>query len=131
MGIKSPMGNKIVHQMSVNYGLRMGSTTLTCLTNPYNVVAIPNEANFSKFRCCEYLPVGLTEIKDGRIVEFEPGTYDIPYNGIDGLSKLLEIKSVAELQNEGLLSDEISKDDMTQVMTMAREVIGKRVVKSN
>lgn len=118
-----------LHQMSVNYGLRLGTTTLTCLTNPYNVVAIPNESNFSKFRCCAYLPIGLTEYEKNNIVEFEPGTYDIPYNGIENLVNLLQTKSLQELQESGEISSEISDNDMDIVMTTAREVIKNRMVK--
>lgn len=117
-----------LHQKSISYGMGFGNESLVCLTNPYNVVAIPN-GEFNKFRCCEYLPVAKAEIKDGQIVEFEPGTYDLPYNGIENLSKLLGTKSLAELKATGEISDEISDDDMSAVMTIATEVIGKRVVK--
>lgn len=117
-----------LHAKSVNYGLSLGSEVLVTLVNPYNVVAIPTH-DVTKFRCCEYLPVARAEHENGRLVEFEPGTYDLPYNGIENLSKLLGTKSLAELKATGEISDEISDDDMSAVMTIATEVIGKRVVK--
>lgn len=119
-----------LHQMSVGYSLRLGNTTITSLINPYNVVAIPEEGNFSKFRCCEYYPIGLTEIKDGKIVEFEPGTYDIPYNGIESLEKMLETFSVVELQEKGLLSTELEENTFKAVFKKAKEVINNRVIKN-
>lgn len=123
------MCSRGLHQKNPSYSLQLGNVILTCLTNPYNVVAIPEEGNFSKFRTCEYLPVSKTEIKDGSIVEFKPGTYDIPYNGIASLKTLLDTTSLSDLKSQGIVSDEISDDDMNSVMSAATEIIHNRVVK--
>lgn len=118
-----------LHCKSVNYGLNMGSEILVTLVNPYNIVAIPTH-DVTKFRTCEYLPVAKAELNEYKdLVEFNNGTYDIPYNGLESLSKLLKSKSVAELQESGELSNEISITDMDIIMAEAREVISKRMIK--
>lgn len=116
-----------LHQKTSKHGWNFGSNALVCLTNPYNVVAIP-DYDYSKFRCCEYLPVAKAEVKDYNIIEFEPGTYDIPYNGLENLAKLLETKSLEELQESGEISSELASDDFDFVMAKAKEIINKRVV---
>jgi len=117
-----------LHCKSMNYGLSLGSVTLTTLVNPYNVVAIPTH-DTTKFRSCEYLPVGKTETSAKGLVEFEPGTYDLAYNGIDTLIDLLKVESLEELKEKGEISDEISKEDFNFVMKKAKETISKRVTK--
>jgi len=118
-----------LHCKSASYGLSLGSEVLVTLVNPYNVVAIPNNDR-SKFRACEYYPVSKTELNNGRLVEFEAGTYDIEYNGLESLAKLLETKSIFHLQKSGEISDEISYSDMTAALAIAKEVISKRVIKT-
>ena len=59
----------------------------------------------------------------------KPGTYNIPYNGIENLVELLKTKSLQELKDSGEISSEISDNDIDIVMTTAREVIKNRVVK--
>lgn len=102
-----------LHQMSKGYRLKLGDALLTCLVNPYNVVAIPSYDN-TKFRCCEYLPVGLTEVVDGEIAEFVEGTYDIPYT-----MSTLKIEDFDKLLEEGELSEEISKADFNAIIDMS------------
>ncbi len=116
-----------LHQKTASHGWNFGSNALVCLTNPYHVVAIP-EYDHSKFRCCQYFPVSKAEVENYSIVEFDPGTYDIPYNGLETLSKLLETKSLSELQESGEISSELEAEDFDFVMTKAREVISKRVI---
>lgn len=66
-----------------------GDTTMVCLCNPTNVVAVPREDDYGKIRCCEYFPVELTQ-KDpvtGAIVETIQDGDELPYFNIsyDGL----------------------------------------------
>ena len=99
--------------MSKGYRLKLGDALLTCLVNPYNVVAIPSYDN-TKFRCCEYLPVGLTEVVGWEIAEFVEGTYDIPYT-----MSTLKIEDFDKLLEEGEISDEISKADFNAIIDMS------------
>ena len=116
-----------LHQKNAAHFGTFGDNTLVCLTNPYNVVAIP-DYDHTKFRACEYLPVAHAELEYGEIVEFNPGTYDIPYNGIESLNNLLQTESLEDLQKQGLVSKEIEAEDFKFVMDKAREVISKRTV---
>ena len=118
-----------LHCKSAEYDLHLGSEIIVTLVNPYNVVAIP-EYDFTKFRCCEYLPISKAELKDSKLVEFEPGTYDIPYNGIESLEKMLQTFSVIELQEKGLLSTELEEGTFNVIFKKAKEVINNRVIKN-
>lgn len=119
-----------LHAKSISYGMGFGSNSLVTLVNPYNVVAIPT-GEYSKMRCCEYFPLSKAELKDGQIVEFEAGTYDIPYNGLESLESMLNSMSVENAIREGLLNEDIDFVDLKAVLTVAKEIIGKRVVKMN
>jgi len=119
-----------LHCKSISYGMGFGSNSLVTVINPYNVVAIPN-GEFSKFRTCEYLPVSKAEVVNGQIVEFEAGTYDIPYNGLESLESMLNSISVENAIREGLLNEDIDFVDLKSVLNTAKEIIGKRVVKMN
>ena len=116
-----------LHAKSAAHGWNFGSEAVVMLVNPWNIVAIPSY-DTSKFRTCSYLPIAKAEVVNNNIVEFEPGTYDLPYNGLESLSKLLETKSLKELQETGEISDEIEIEDFEFVMTKAREVINSRVI---
>jgi hypothetical protein len=117
-----------LHQKSAAYGLNLGSEILVCLVNPYHVVAIPSH-DTSKFRTCQYLPVAKAELNNGRLVEFDPGTYDLPYNGLETLVDLLKTKSLNELQKTGEISSELVAEDFTFVLAEAKKVISERVIK--
>lgn len=117
-----------LHQKSAAHGWNFGSNALLCLVNPYHVVAIPSH-DHSKFRTCQYLPASKAEVVNNTIVEFEPGTYDIPYNGLESLVDLLKTASLEELQAKGEISNEVSIEDFDFVMKKAREIISQRVVK--
>jgi hypothetical protein len=119
-----------LHCKSISYGMGFGSNSLVTVINPYNVVAIPN-GEFSKFRCCEYLPVSKAEVVNGQIVEFEAGTYDIPYNGLESLETMLNSMSVENAIREGLLNEDIDFVDLKSVLNTAKEIISNRVVKMN
>lgn len=118
-----------LHNKSSKYSLNLGSDLLVTLVNPYNVVAIPSY-DTTKFRSCEYLPIAKAEVdENGKMVEFDAGTYDIPYNGAESIVKLLETRSLSELKSEGLISDEITNDDFAVIMEEAIKVVDARVVK--
>ena len=116
-----------LHCKSTSYGLNLGSEVLVTLVNPYKVVAIPSY-DHSKFRSCGYLPFAKAEVVDGRLIEFDNGSYDIPYNGLKSLVDLLKTESLEDLQEQGLVSKEIEAEDFKFVMDKAREVISKRTV---
>lgn len=64
-----------------------GNTTLMCLCNPANVVAVPKEGTYGKIRTCEYFPVEVAKKKSGKIIEtIEDGVeldyFNINYDGI-------------------------------------------------
>lgn len=118
-----------LHAKSVNYGLNLGSEILVILVNPYNVVAIPTK-DVTKFRCCEYLPVSKAELKNGKLVEFEPGTYDITYDGLESLEELLQSCSLTSLQENGLVSNELNLDDFKVVFNSAKAIITNRIIKA-
>lgn len=117
-----------LHQKSTKHSMNFGNNSLVCLVSPYNVVAIPSN-DATKFRTCEYLPVAKADTDKGKIVEFAPGTYDLSYNGLDSLTRLLETKSLVDLQKSGEISSEIDSKDFDFVMAKAKEVISKRVIK--
>lgn len=117
-----------LHQKSAAHGWNFGSNAIVCLVNPYHVVAIPSY-DHSKFRTCQYLPVSKAEVTNYSIVEFEPGTYDIPYNGLETLVDLLKTESLEDLQAKGEISDELDTKDFDFVMKVAKDTISKRVVK--
>jgi len=117
-----------LHQKSAAHGWNFGSNALVCLVNPYHVVAIPSY-DTSKFRTCQYLPISKAEVSNHTIVEFDPGTYDIPYNGLESLVNLLKTESLEELQSKGEISDELTSTDFDFVMKVAKDTISKRVVK--
>lgn len=58
-----------------------GDTTIMCLCNPVNVVAVPKEDTYGKIRTCEYFPVKEVEKgPDGKIIEdFEDGEIEMEY----------------------------------------------------
>jgi len=117
-----------LHQKSAAHGWNFGSNALVCLVNPYHVVAIPSY-DTSKFRTCQYLPISKAEVSNYSIVEFDPGTYDLPYNGLESLVDLLKTESLEELQAKGEISDELTSTDFDFVMKVAKDTISKRVVK--
>lgn len=41
-----------------------GDTTIMCLCNPANVVAVPKKGSYNKIRTCEYFPVEIVERTD-------------------------------------------------------------------
>lgn len=117
-----------LHQKSAAYRLNLGSEVIVCLVNPYHVVAIPSH-DVTKFRTCQYLPVSKAEVVGHKLIEFDPGTYDIPYNGLESLVGLLKTTSLEELQAKGEISADISSGDFDFVLAKAKEVIASRVVK--
>lgn len=117
-----------LHAKSAQYGLNLGSEVLVTLVNPYNIVAIPTHDR-TKFRSCEYLPISRAVIEDYKLVEFEPGTYDIKYHGLDDLLKELSESSLEDLKAKGLISDQINSTDLKAIIEVAEQVINTRVIK--
>lgn len=117
-----------LHNKSASYNLNCGEEVLVTLVNPYKVVAIPSR-DTSKFRSCGYLPISKAELNNGKLVEFEAGSYDIPYNGLEELVDLLKTESLEELQSKGEISNEITIEDFDFVMSKAKEVISTRIIK--
>ena len=71
------------------------------------------------------------EVVNNNIVEFEAGTYDIPYNGLESLEEMLANYSYDDIQEMGYLNDEIDAADLKSVLTVAKVIISNRVVKMN
>ena len=71
------------------------------------------------------------EVVNNNIVEFEAGTYDIPYNGLESLKTMLNSMSVENAIREGLLNEDIDFVDLKSVLNTAKEIISNRVVKMN
>jgi hypothetical protein len=117
-----------LHCKSARYSLNLGSDVIVTLVNPFHVVAIPSYDS-TKFRTCQYLPVSKAEITKGKLVEFKPGTYDIPYNGFEEILDILNRVSFEELQRNGDISEELTKEDFGFVLQKATEVIAKRIIK--
>ena len=101
-----------LHQKSKRYGLNLGDTVLVCLVNPYNIVAIPYNDN-TKFRCCAYLPMGKADVKDGELIEWEAGSYDLMYSQYteEKLEKLLSENNFGILQEAGYISGNFNTEE--------------------
>lgn len=67
-----------------------GDIGLICLVNPKNVVAVPYKDDYGKMRCCEYLPIALSERdkETGELIDMiENGfedCYNVCYDGSEG-----------------------------------------------
>ena len=116
-----------LHAKSNAHWGNFGSESIVMLVNPWNVVAVPKYDN-TKFRCCEYLPVAKAEVEGNNILEFDPGTYDIPYNGIERLTNLLKSKTLQELQKSGEISKELGADDFDFIIEEATQLVADRVI---
>lgn len=118
-----------LHFMSPSYGLRLGSTTIVILVNPYNIVAFPSYDQ-TKGRCCAYLPIGKAEKKDGKIIELQSGSYDFEYSKYtsDTLKNLIENGSLEDLQEKGLISSDLTEDDFNIVKSQVSDIIKSRVI---
>jgi hypothetical protein len=75
--------------------------------------------------------VSKAEVVNNNIVEFEAGTYDIPYNGLESLESMLNSMSVENAIRKGLLNEDIDFVDLKSVLNTAKEIISNRVVKMN
>lgn len=117
-----------LHFMSPAYGLRLGSTTIVVLINPYNIVAFPSYDN-TKGRTCAYMPIGLAEKKDGKIVELDSGSYDFDYSGYSSatLDEMLGGKSLSKLKEQNLIASDITEKDFTLVKDSISEIIKGRL----
>lgn len=81
-----------------------GDTTIMCLCNPMNVVAVPKEQTYGKLRTCEYFPLKVVhKDKNNNIIEtIEDGDeldyFNISYDGVINNKKSSEF--VLELPKE-------------------------------
>lgn len=103
-----------LHFMSKEYELRLGDTRLIILINPMNVVAFP-AYDQSKGRCCAYFPVATALSDDsGELLELEGGSYDFEYANysLEVLNNLIETVGLKQLQEDGLISDDLTEKDM-------------------
>lgn len=118
-----------LHFMSPAYGLRLGSTTLVVLINPYNIVAFPSYDN-TKGRSCAYFPIGLAEKENGKIITLDAGTYEYEYSGYNTqtLDELMSGESLESLKERNLIADDITETDFRMVKDNIDKVIGSRVV---
>jgi len=118
-----------LHFMSPAYSLRLGNTTLVVLVNPYNIVAFPGYDN-TKGRSCAYLPVGKAQIKDGKIVKFDSGTYDFEYSKYtsEKLSELIKDSTFEDLRERGLIADDLTESDFNIVKNQVMDIINTRIV---
>lgn len=118
-----------LHFMSPSYGLRLGSTTIVVLINPYNIVAFPSYDN-TKGRTCAYMPMGIAEKKDGQIVELDSGTYDFDYSGYtsESLNEILNGGSLQSLKDAKLIANDITEKDFSLVKDSISQIIQERIV---
>lgn len=120
-----------LHFMSRNYG-KYGEVPMLILINPMNVVAFPSY-DHTKGRCCEYLPVGIAEMdeKDNKVLEYAAGTYDYDYVTYSEklLDDLFSNHTLAELQESGTVSSELTGDDIAIIGRDIRAIIKNRIVK--
>lgn len=76
---------------------QFGNTTIMCLCNPANVVAVPKEDTYGKIRTCEYFPVEVVTYENNKIVEtIEDGDeldyFKVSYDGLINESDADEFK---------------------------------------
>ena len=119
-----------LHFMSPSYGLRLGSTTLIVLVNPYNIVAFPTYDQ-TKGRCCAYLPVGkASRGESGEIVQLQGGSYDFDYSKYtsDELKKIIEEGNLKDLQERGVVSADLNENDFNIVKSYVTGIIKSRVI---
>lgn len=116
-----------LHSKSSTHSMNFGEHSLVVLVNPYNVVAVPRYDN-TKFRCCEYLPVSKAKVERGKIIEFDPGTYDISYKNLSKIISLNEFSSLKELQENGLINSDITSDDFNFILEEAKKAISNRLI---
>lgn len=98
-----------------------GQVGLVCLCNPYNVVSVPHY-NSNKLRCCEYLPIGNVEYRDGKLVEIDTELYEDDYCQftVEQINEMLNAHSPKEVQINTLF--EITEASQS-VRDVANEII--------
>lgn len=119
-----------LHFMSKKYNLRLGGQKLIVLINPMNIVAFPSYDN-TKGRCCAYLPVAKAmEDENGDFKEFDNGTFDFEYALYtkEVLNQMINEKGLQQLQNEGLISKQLTSDDLDIMKLQFTEMIEERIV---
>ena len=96
-----------------HFGYGNENYVIACLVNPMNVVAIPQDYNFEKMRCCEYLPYAVCEVKEGVINTLDTNYFEDDYINYE---KEILISSLEEL------------DDSTEEGKERKEIIRHRLI---
>ena len=68
-----------------------GTQGIVCLVNPMDVVSVP-KGDYGKMRSSSYLPIGLAEYENGKIVPITTDIYEDEYDAytVEQLNKLLQ-----------------------------------------
>jgi len=103
-----------------------GTTGLVCLVNPMNVVAVPHYDS-GKLRCCEYLPIGTTEYKNGFLVELDTDVYEDDYcqYTVDQINDMLKGTDVKEVTINSIFSQ---LADINNIREVAEKAVSKKNV---
>ena len=105
-----------------------GDTTIMCLCNPANVVAVPKRGSYNKIRTCEYFPVEIVERTDeGKIIEkVNDGDvltyFDISYDGV------INNKDASAFQLKIPKYPGLNSDKVIENLEHARSVIKNKIV---
>ena len=119
-----------LHFMSKKYSLRLGEERLIVLVNPMDIVAFPSYDQ-TKGRSCAYFPVSKALLDDtGDIDAFDAGTYDFEYVNYsnDRLNDLFKNKSIEQLQEEGLISKDVTIEDLQNVRSSIKDMLSNRTI---
>lgn len=82
---------------------------LACLVNPMNVVAVPDEYDGQKMRCCEYLPYAVCEVnEDGSLREIDTKYFEEDYVGY-------EVKELEKMLEEKLGNPDVSESEIQEI----------------
>lgn len=117
-----------LHGMSPSYGLRYGEVAIMILVCPSKIIAFPSYDK-TKFRCTEYLPLGRVSMEGKKIDNFEEGTFDFEYNNYTAnvLNNLFAQYTPQQMQDKGIISQEVDVEDIIKVQLSIKEIINQRV----
>jgi hypothetical protein len=115
------------HAMNPSYGLRYGEVAIMILINPMNVVAVP-DYDKTKFRCCEYFPIGKVEMNGDKIDSFDEGTFDLEYNKYTAnvLNNLFSQYTPEQLKSKGIISETVDVTDVAKISVDIRAIVQGR-----
>lgn len=81
---------------------------IACLVSPRNVVAVPDDYDWQKMRCCEYYPYAIAEFDNSMLHEIETPYFETDYCGFEKVGLEQELKALGKL--EGLSDADIEFD---------------------